>query len=74
MSLIKLSMDANNLNYSCPGRVWSVTSRLETGKSLTFFYSVGGMKNVESMREEEFREVCVIRTYSNYIHRNSVLG
>ncbi len=27
-------------NYSRPGRVWLVTSRLGTGKSLTFFYSV----------------------------------
>jgi hypothetical protein len=26
--------------YSSPGRVWLVTSRLGTGKSLTFFYSV----------------------------------
>ena len=28
-------------NYSRPGRVWSVTSRLGTGKSIIFFYSVG---------------------------------
>ncbi len=28
------------LNYSRPGRVWSVTSRLRTGKWLTLFYSV----------------------------------
>ncbi len=28
------------LNYSPPGRVWLVTSRLGTGKSLTFFYCV----------------------------------
>ncbi len=28
------------LNYSRPGRVWSVTSRLGTGKRLTLFYSV----------------------------------
>jgi hypothetical protein len=27
------------LNYSQPRRVWLVTSRLGTGKSLTFFYS-----------------------------------
>ncbi len=25
------------LNYSRPGRVWSVTPRLGTGKSITFF-------------------------------------
>ncbi len=29
-----------NLNYSRPGRVWLVTSRLGTGKSETFLYSV----------------------------------
>jgi hypothetical protein len=28
------------LNYSRPGRVWLVTSRLGTGKPLTLFYSV----------------------------------
>ncbi len=33
-------MSLTKVNYSCPGRVWSVTSRLGTGKSLTFFYSV----------------------------------
>jgi hypothetical protein len=33
--------DREKLNYSRPGRVWSVTSRLRTGKSITFFYSVG---------------------------------
>ncbi len=27
-------------NYSLPGRLWLVTSRLGTGKSLAFFYSV----------------------------------
>jgi hypothetical protein len=27
------------LNYSRPGMVWLVTSRLGTGKSLTYFYS-----------------------------------
>jgi hypothetical protein len=29
-----------NLSYSRPGRVWFVTSRLGTGKLITFFYSV----------------------------------
>jgi hypothetical protein len=38
MSLTKLSVAGNN--YSRPGRVRLVTSRLGTGKSLTFFYSV----------------------------------
>ncbi len=28
------------LNYSRPGRVWYVTSRMGSGKLLTFFYSV----------------------------------
>ncbi len=31
--------DREKLNCSRPGRVWLVTSRLGTGKSLTFFYS-----------------------------------
>ncbi len=29
------------LNYSRPGRDWLVTSRLGTGKTINFFYSVG---------------------------------
>ncbi len=29
-----------SVNYSRPGRVWKVTSRLKTGKSVIFFYSV----------------------------------
>ncbi len=33
-------MSLNKLSYSRPGRVWLVTSRLGTRKSLTFFYSV----------------------------------
>jgi hypothetical protein len=42
MSLAKLSLAGDNLiidneNYSQPGRVWLVPSRLGTGKSLTFF-------------------------------------
>jgi hypothetical protein len=28
------------LDYSRPGRVWSVTSHLGAGKTITFFYSV----------------------------------
>jgi hypothetical protein len=42
MSLTKLSLDGNNLYYiySRPGTVWSVTSRLGTGKSVTYIYSV----------------------------------
>ncbi len=41
MSLTKLSLAGKKLNYSRPGRVWSVTSRLGTGKRLTLFYSAG---------------------------------
>jgi hypothetical protein len=40
MSLIKLFLGGNNLVFSCPEIVWSVTSRLGTGKWLTLFYSV----------------------------------
>jgi hypothetical protein len=39
MWLTKLSL-SGNINYSRTGRVWSVTSRLGTGKWLTLFYSV----------------------------------
>jgi hypothetical protein len=40
MSLTKLSLGGNNLFFSRPERVWSVTSRLGTGKWLTLFDSV----------------------------------
>ncbi len=40
MSLTKLSLAGKYFNYSRPGRVWSGTSCLGTGKPLTFFYSV----------------------------------
>ncbi len=40
MSLIKLFLGGKNLVFSRPERVWSVTSRLETGKWLTPFNSV----------------------------------
>jgi hypothetical protein len=40
MSLIKLFLGGNNLLFSRPERVWSVTSRLGKGKWLTLFYSV----------------------------------
>ncbi len=39
MSLTKLSLGGKKLNYSRPGRVWSVTSRLGKGKRLPLFYS-----------------------------------
>jgi hypothetical protein len=31
------------LNYSLPGRVWLVASRLGTGKTITFFHNVEGL-------------------------------
>ncbi len=40
MSLTKLFLGGNNLVFSRPERVCSVTSRLGTGKWLTLFYSV----------------------------------
>ncbi len=40
MSQIKLFLGGNNLVFSRPERVWSVTSWLGTGKWLTLFYSV----------------------------------
>jgi len=46
MSLTKLSLGGKKLNYSRPGRVWSVTSRLGTGKRLTLFYSVHIYMNI----------------------------
>ncbi len=39
MSLTKLSLGGKKLNYFRPGRVWSVTSRLGTGKRPTLFNS-----------------------------------
>jgi hypothetical protein len=47
MSLIKLFLGGNNLVFSRPERVWSVTSRLGTGKRLTLFYSVGKEQTLE---------------------------
>jgi hypothetical protein len=46
MSLIKLFLGGNNLVFSRPERVWSVTSRLGTGKWLTLFYSVKIMGSI----------------------------
>ncbi len=37
MSITKLSLARNNKIFSRTGRVWLVTSRLGTGKSLHFF-------------------------------------
>jgi hypothetical protein len=34
-------------NYSLPWRVWSVASRLGTGKPLNFFYSVENKGNLD---------------------------
>ncbi len=47
MSLIKLFLGGNNVVFSRPERVWSVTSRLGTGKWLTLFYSVGESEGAE---------------------------
>ncbi len=47
MSLIKLFLGGNNLVFSRPERVWSVTSRLGTGKRLTLFYSVGSIQCIK---------------------------
>ncbi len=44
LSLTKLSLGGKKLNYSRPGRVWSVTSRLGTGKRPTLFYSAPTIK------------------------------
>jgi hypothetical protein len=52
MSLIKLFLGGNNLVFSRPERVWSVTSRLGTGKWLTLFYSV----ETKWPRPKEFRK------------------
>jgi hypothetical protein len=50
-SLIKLFLGGNNLVFSRPERVWSVTSRLGTGKWLTLFYSVPRIKNSSNPRK-----------------------
>jgi hypothetical protein len=49
------------INYSGPGRVWLVTSRLGTGKSLIFFYSacISGCSF----------EICIIHSYYTYFHK-----
>jgi hypothetical protein len=45
MSLTELALAGNN-NYSRPGRVCLVTSRLGTAMPRTFFYSVWALKKV----------------------------
>jgi hypothetical protein len=50
MSLIKLFLGGNNLVFSRLERVWSVTSRLGTGKWLTLFYSVAKKRSVEGYK------------------------
>jgi hypothetical protein len=50
MSLIKLFLGGNNFVFSRPERVWSVTSRLGTGKWLTLFYSVILSRQAETER------------------------
>ncbi len=62
MSLIKLFLGGNNLVFSRPERVWSVTSRLGTGKWLTLFYSGGWLKkqcgSIRGGGEEGVTELC----------------
>ncbi len=49
----------SKLNYSCPGGVWLVTSRLETGNSWTFFYGVarlsGSGGQIERLCNTEYK-------------------
>jgi hypothetical protein len=53
------------LNYSRPGRVWSVTSRLGTGKWQTFFYSV-----VKTLIALKWNGICAISVHSIFnVHR-----
>ncbi len=49
----------SELNYSCPGGVWLVTSRLETGNSWTFFYVVGLLKDEEGNTSHESAIRCL---------------
>jgi hypothetical protein len=56
MSLIKLFLGGNNLVFFRPERVWSVTSRLGTGKWLTLFYSVDVSSSKIDLKSE--RRLC----------------
>jgi hypothetical protein len=72
MSLIKLFLGGNNLVFSRPERVWSVTSRLGTGKWLTLFYSVCAVNPVlkpvyRSLEEiNNFRLVFTLQIGGNF--------
>jgi hypothetical protein len=46
-------------NYSRPGRVWLVTSRLGTGKSFTFFYIVHFVEGRFRLSKENFETVLI---------------
>jgi hypothetical protein len=59
MSLIKLFLGGNNLVFSRPERVWSVTSRLGTGKWLPLFYSVGAERVGGSSFLLQFRKAAL---------------
>jgi hypothetical protein len=66
MSLIKLFLGGNNLVFSRPERVWSVTSRLGTGKWLTLFYSAGSLTTVFSnVVQFQLNILCQILQRSN---------
>jgi hypothetical protein len=62
MSLTKLSLGGKKLNFSRPGRVWSVTSRLGTGKRPTLFYSVEAARqsNTDPSFRNFFWEGCCV--------------
>ncbi len=57
MSLIKLFLGGDNLVFSRPERVWSVTSRLGTGKWLTLFYSVFSAISSDSSYSKQYLPV-----------------
>jgi hypothetical protein len=67
MSLIKLFLGGNNLVFSRPERVWSVTSRLGTGKWLTLFYSVCTLRNAKQILAYSCSKA---KQYANYLPHN----
>jgi hypothetical protein len=74
MSLIKLFLGGNNLVFSRPERVWSVTSRLGTGKWPTLFYSVHiclhFMLAVGTIMAAAARKVCVRLATESKLYRH----
>jgi hypothetical protein len=60
------------LNYSCPGRVWLVTSQLETGNSWTFFYGVGEVYLICSVNEGpviKFEDLFLFARHFLFLHK-----